>query len=85
MKVNHSILGTIERARMHPASQPESQPTVLDCYFGPVVCDQADPFWLGATRGTNNTGDGCTMLILIKSILIMIDKISRVNYTTIKF
>lgn len=36
---------------------PESQPTVLDCYFGPVVCDQADPFWLGAARGTNNTGE----------------------------
>eukprot|EP01047_Picozoa_sp_COSAG01_P079292 COSAG01_NODE_14982_length_1388_cov_15.876649_3_plen_206_part_01 len=36
---------------------PECQPTVLDCYFGPVVCDSADPFWLGANRGTNNTGE----------------------------
>eukprot|EP01047_Picozoa_sp_COSAG01_P050519 COSAG01_NODE_5116_length_4457_cov_5.704161_5_plen_191_part_00 len=36
---------------------PNCQPTVEDCYFGPVVCDASDPFWLGANKGTNNTGE----------------------------
>ena len=36
---------------------PTSEPNILDEYFGPVVTDAADPFHLGATRGTNNTGE----------------------------
>jgi ribonuclease HI len=36
---------------------PDGQPTVEDCYFGPVVTDTSDAFWLGAKRGTNNTGE----------------------------
>ena len=36
---------------------PNCQPTVEDCYYGPVVCDASDPFWLGAKRATNNTGE----------------------------
>lgn len=35
----------------------DCNPKVLDEYFGPVVCDAADPYWLGARRGTNNTGE----------------------------
>ena len=45
--------------------QPQSQrwcregeaSKVEDCLFGPVVIDALDPFWLGADRGTNNTGE----------------------------
>eukprot|EP01047_Picozoa_sp_COSAG01_P039141 COSAG01_NODE_3217_length_6400_cov_4.602444_3_plen_262_part_00 len=36
---------------------PTCEPTVEDCYFGPVVCDDTDPFWLGSKRATNNTGE----------------------------
>ena len=36
---------------------PSSEPYILDEYFGPVVTDATDPFYLGATRGTNNTGE----------------------------
>ena len=34
-----------------------SEPNILEEYFGPVVTDAADPYYLGATRGTNNTGE----------------------------
>jgi ribonuclease HI len=26
-------------------------------YFGPVIIDPTDIYWLGANRGTNNTGE----------------------------
>ena len=30
---------------------------IEDHYFGPVITDSTDIYWLGADRGTNNTGE----------------------------
>jgi hypothetical protein len=43
---------------------------VDDCFFGPVITDSIDPYWLGADRGTNNTGELngiATALMFLKS------------------
>ena len=44
-------------ARKNSDWSPSSEPNILDEYFGPVVIDAADPYYLGAERGTNNTGE----------------------------
>jgi hypothetical protein len=56
---------------------PTYTPThVNDCFFGPVITDSIDPYWLGADRGTNNTGElngiataltGCREMLIVDS------------------
>jgi ribonuclease HI len=48
------IIATRKTAEWTPEGESS---TVEDCLFGPVVIDALDPFWLGADRGTNNTGE----------------------------
>jgi ribonuclease HI len=43
--------------RKKPDWTPEGQPHIEDHYFGPVIIDPTDIYWLGANRGTNNTGE----------------------------